>query len=950
MKWTLCCGALLAATLTAQNADQKPDPGTALVGSTEEVVLDLVVHDKKGKLVADLKPADLRVEDGGSAIKLNDLRLKSVGEGQRYITLVFDAMDPLLRTDARAAATQLLKLIPSTNFTLAAVKVDGRLQLIQAPTVERERMKLAIRDATASDKQDISPKIAAAEKELLTDAKTAAELRKRQEAQVIVSALKDSQRIVMEQHARPALAGLLALSRAEAKLPGRKAIVFFTQGLRINASFREVMQSLIGSANRSGVSVYAIDLSALDQSSNAMAASLVMARSGGAGRTGIAAPAPTGPVGPSLPGGEVTMASEQGSRIENGSADVSQSPLADLCIRTAGAYIPAGGGMREALRRMLADLSSYYEAFYVPPITQYDGSFRKVKITTNRRGLKIQARAGYFALPNAALEGIRPFEAPLLKVFDAPLPNDLPFRSAVLHVGDTPEGNANYLVLEVPLKDIEFREDTNTRLVGFHLSMVARIKDKAGNIVESFSDDMPRHGALEAEEQYRNETATLQRRFVAEPGEYVLESVVQDRNTGKTGAQRTNFAIRKDPGAPSLSDVVLVRKTEALRSAESSDDLLRFDGARIVPDLSARLTADHKETQFFFLVFPSAHKPAATLELEILTQDGQSLGRAPLQLRPTAQGTPLAYEVGVHSAFPPGNYTAKVIFAQGVEKVEKTLSFLAEGSIANARPLGVAAVADASAPHMARQLEIAPLTHSLNHPSSDGLDALLIGAKLRATEYIGSLPNFTCVELTDRSIDPTGTGVFHHRDNLAELVRFRDNFENRVLLKINNANTEQDRSSLLGTLTHGEFGGMLNAVFNPAAKADFKWKETDSLNDDPVQVFEYRVKLENSTFSITAANGQILKVGFRGLVYLDETTRAVRRLTMEAADIPEDFPTRSAVFSLDYDYVAIGDHDFLMPSSGSVKVGTGKKMVVLNEFEFKNYHKLGAESTIRFDR
>ena len=107
------------------------------------------------------------------------------------------------------------------------------------------------------------------------------------------------------------------------------------------------MQSLIGSANRSGVSIYAVDLSALDQESNAMAASLAMARSGGAGQSGIAAPAPTGPVGPSLPGGEITMASEQGSRIENGAADVNQSPLADLCLRTAGAYIPAGGGMRE---------------------------------------------------------------------------------------------------------------------------------------------------------------------------------------------------------------------------------------------------------------------------------------------------------------------------------------------------------------------------------------------------------------------------------------------------------------------------------------------------------------------------------------------------------------------------------------------------------------------------
>ena len=564
--------------------------------------------------------------------------------------------------------------------------------------------------------------------------------------------------------------------------------------------------------------------------------------------------------------------------------------------------------------------------------------------------MKIQSRAGYFALPNAALGGTRPFEAPLLKALDAPLTNDVPFRTAIFHVGQTPEGNTNYLVLEVPLNTIEFREDMNTRLVSFHISLVARIKDKAGNIIESFSEDLPRHGALEAEEQYRGEVSTLQRHFAADPGEYTLEAVVQDRTTGKIGAQRSNFVVGKDAAAPALSDVVLVRKTETLKAAESSDELLQFDGARIVPDLSARVTADRKETQFFFLVFPAAQKPAATLELEILSVDGESLGRAPLHLRPNADGKPLAYEVGVHSAFPPGNYMAKAILSQGAEKVEKTVAFVAEGSVANARQPGAVEVADASIPRAAKQLEIAPTTHAANRPFSESLDALLEGAKLRATEYIHSLPDFSCVELTDRSADPTGTGVFHHRDNLAELVRFHDNFEKRVLLKVNNADTDQDRSSLLGTLTHGEFGGMLNAVFSPTSKAEFQWKETDLLNDDPVQVFEYRVKLENSSFSITASNSQMLKVGFRGLVYLDETTRAVRRLTMEATDIPEDFPTRFAVFSLDYDYVAIGDHDFLMPSSGSVKVGTGKKMVVLNEFEFKNYHKLGAESTIRFDQ
>ena len=101
MMWILCFATLLASVSAAQAPT--PAPAKELTGSVEEVVLDLVVHDKKGKPVSDLRPTDLRVEDGGSVIKLNDLRLKSAADGQRYITLVFDVMDPLISCGLRVA-------------------------------------------------------------------------------------------------------------------------------------------------------------------------------------------------------------------------------------------------------------------------------------------------------------------------------------------------------------------------------------------------------------------------------------------------------------------------------------------------------------------------------------------------------------------------------------------------------------------------------------------------------------------------------------------------------------------------------------------------------------------------------------------------------------------------------------------------------------------------------
>ena len=91
-----------------------------------------------------------------------------------------------------------------------------------------------------------------------------------------------------------------------------------------------------------------------------------------------------------------------------------------------------------------------------------------------------------------------------------------------------------------------------------------------------------------------------------------------------------------------------------------------------------------------------------------------------------------------------------------------------------------------------------------------------------------------------------------------------------------------------------------------------------------------------------------ITAGFHGLVYIDRATYGVRRLTLEADGIPRDFPTRSVGITVDYDYVEIGGHDYLMPATGAMLVTRGKG-VELNEMEFQNYRKYGADSSIKFD-
>jgi hypothetical protein len=223
-----------------------------------------------------------------------------------------------------------------------------------------------------------------------------------------------------------------------------------------------------------------------------------------------------------------------------------KNPLAELSGSTGGAYIVPTDSLKKPLQQLIEDMSTYYEASYTPPIQEYDGRFRSVSINPVRKGLQCRSKAGYFALPSGSSSATRPFEAPLMKVLaDPQLPTDLKFKTAVLKFGDLPDGNANTLAVEVPMSELEIRQDSNSDLFSAHLSIVAQVKNKAGTVIERFSEDIPRHGALETLDKARSEVVTLQRHFVTSPGEYVAEVVTASTENSAPSARNLRLRAPK---------------------------------------------------------------------------------------------------------------------------------------------------------------------------------------------------------------------------------------------------------------------------------------------------------------------------------------------------------------------------------------------------------------------
>jgi VWFA-related protein len=1003
-------GQAAPATLPGVPTDQTP----TISSNVDEVSLDLVVHDKKHKPVLDLKPEDLAITDEGTPVKLNQFRLVRGDENVGHmVTLIFDRFEGPTAKSANIMAEKILKALPVKGYSFAVLDFSGRLRLLQGFTEDQFWIDQAVTVATESkavhmvstlsqgvdvvqDPSEVDRVKAAseAEKNLIAIARTGVDgsgkhvdVNERSKAQMLLKALEDAQLIVQDQHANGTLAGLLALVRAQQQFADRKAIIYFTRNMLMDSGSKEMLKTISGAATKAGVTIYTVDLDAMNVAGErSMVNALLNGQApynpqpvvigGGNGHVVTAIPVqqesstPLGvatgsnpmPVwGPQQDIAQMTDFMRGNNEDPNQFREI-KNPLSDLSKNTGGIYIDAQLSVRGALQQMVQDMTTYYQASYIPPAQEYDGKFRSITVKPLREGLNIQAKTGYFAVPPGTASGVRPFEAALLKGLSQPqLPSDFKFNASILRFGDLPSGNINTLAVEVPISGLDAKEDTHTNLYSAHVSIVAQVKDSSGTIIEHFGEDIVRRGALESLDRDKSLSVSMQRHFMEIPGQYVLEIALKDQNSEKMSAQRIPFEIPTVPSGPALSDMVLVRKMDTFN--EDSDPLepMRYDAGKVMPNLSGIVPHDAKSVSLFLIVHPDPRaSDPPTLEMQVI-RNGKAGRLTPLPLRTGVKDAIIPYLATFQSkSLAPGDYKVKATLNQGGDEASQEIAFTVEGSPSveggaaasseqgrSTVPTDENALTAVVAPAAPGQLAITASSNPIPPPTSEESQALIADARERAVGYKNGLPNFICVEITNRSLDPTGRGSWRHRDTITELLRYRDKNENRTVMEVNGKPADSTNpDSIKGATSTGEFGDVLGAVFDPPAKAEFKWKETDTLGSGAVQVFDYRVAQGNSDYSVAASNGIELKVSFHGRVFIDTATRSVRRVTLIADDLPKDFPTHASAITVDYDYVAINAHDYLMPVSAEVSLQQGRREAVLNTIEFRDYRRFGSNVKI----
>ena len=164
-----------------------------------------------------------------------------------------------------------------------------------------------------------------------------------------------------------------------ARVPGRKSVLFLTEGFFFEESWADLRQ-LVGQAARANVRIYTID---------ALGLRAEQRRHGTVGDE------------PARDGGQIPTAAynttEEGPNM--------------LANDTGGYVIRKTNDFAAAMTEMARDTSNYYVLGFSPPEPAFDGKFRPITVQVKRNDVEVRARKGYLATAPAPADAPPPAPA-----------------------------------------------------------------------------------------------------------------------------------------------------------------------------------------------------------------------------------------------------------------------------------------------------------------------------------------------------------------------------------------------------------------------------------------------------------------------------------------------------------------------------------------------------------
>jgi len=695
------CGSGFSEQSQSQTSNGNQTNPPTVRATSQEVVLDMVFRDKKGRAIRDVRPEEIQISEDGVEQKMTSFRLIQGGTEPvseqaapkldpmreiRLVTLVFEGLDQEGKRFFRQAVKDLLDMSPEQNLYFSILTIDQRLHVIQPFTADHNAILKSIdrsamwsfiqyQNNSVEVKSELKQTIDQGEPQLSggqsggpSQSSIAGVVNYRM-AKMQYDMLQAAEAADRQYNARATLDALMALVRAQSQLPGRKVVLYFNPWLFIPEMVKEQYANLVSTANRANISFYTVDPKGLvtwsqegqgrQQLSDALGEIRSAQMKGGVGEVSIG----------------------QARAAENAEAAQRANPLLwlrDLASQTGGATIAETNDYRAPLRVALEEVRTYYEAAYSPGASVADGKFRKITVRVDRPDLAVHTRSGYFAVPQ--LKGgqqLAAYEMPLLNALSSSqMPADFAFNAAAERFNDHGPKIQYMITLEAPLKELTFTPQPDQKNAAVDAALLAVIKNPAGEIVEKLSKDFAVQVPLDKIDAYK--AGNLLQSFPAElsPGTYSLEVVIMDRNNNKMSVKKSALTVPDPSNKLSMSDVVVVRRTDPLKDNEILNAFY-FPGGKVTPTLTDTLKGGPGNfLPFYFSVYPDRTIKDSVKLTMAFYKEGQYLGAAETPLPEMQQDGRIPYIASLPAdKFTPGAYQIRVGVIQGNAKVEEDVAF-----------------------------------------------------------------------------------------------------------------------------------------------------------------------------------------------------------------------------------------------------------------------------------
>lgn len=193
----------------------------------------------------------------------------------------------------------------------------------------------------------------------------------------------------------------------------------------------------------------------------------------------------------------------------------------------------------------------------------------------------------------------------------------------------------------------------------------------------------------------------------------------------------------------------------------------------------------------------------------------------------------------------------------------------------------------------------------------DFLDAV----RRRVGATFSNLPDFVCRRRTER-FERLFQG-WQEKDQFQEDLLFANGEETYQPLEGQKASGSRD-----GAYSIGQFAAAIQNVFAPQSRTSFRLEGAEEMAGRQTVRVAFRIPQETSALQVTY-QGNPLRVGYRGLCWIDVSSYQVVQLIKKTVDLPEDFPVKTSEVNIAYDQVRIGESQHWLPVRAQFNMSIG---------------------------